>query len=178
MLAGFDIINVDYITLGGRNMFKIGDQVVHPMHGAGVVEAIERRGEDSQAYYVLRLFAGKLKVLVPSDRAEQLGVRNVINESQVESVLTVLRNNEEVKVTLNWNHRYRANLDKIRTGDVLQVAEVVSNLMRQDLRKGLSSGEKRMLESALQILVSELVVAGKMDHDQVESLIKEVVAEG
>jgi CarD family transcriptional regulator len=155
-------------------MFKVGDQVVHPMHGAGVVEAVESRGDNS--YYVLRLFAGKLKVMVPSGKAEELGLRRVISDNQVQAVLDVLRGSEELNLCLNWNHRYRANLDKIRTGDVYQVAEVVRTLLRQDLRKTLSSGEKRMLESALQILISELMVAGKMEREQVEHLIKEVVA--
>lgn len=159
-------------------MFKIGDHVVHPMHGAGVVEAVECRGDEQKEYYVLRLFAGKLKVLIPSEKAEQLGLRQVIKESQIAGVMTVLRDDEDTKYNLNWNHRYRANLDKIRTGNVYSVAEVVRSLMRQDLKKGLSSGEKRMLESAMQILISELVVAGKMDRDKVELMIKEVVVEG
>ncbi|NPV28988.1 MAG: CarD family transcriptional regulator [Firmicutes bacterium] len=159
-------------------MFKVGDQVVHPMHGAGVIETIESRGEDRREYYVLRLFSGNLKVLIPVEKVEQIGVRQVINEKQIPGVFKVLARDEQVKNTLNWNHRYRANLEKIRTGNVFAVAEVVRNLMRQELKKGLSSGEKRMLESARQILISELVLAGKMDPEKVESLIKEAVAGG
>ncbi len=159
-------------------MFKIGDRVVHPMHGAGVVETVESRGEEKREYYVLRLFAGNLKVLVPAEKVKQIGVRQVISESQIPGVFKVLAKNEQGKTVLNWNHRYRANLEKIRTGNVFAVAEVVRNLMRQELKKGLSSGDKRMLESARQILISELVLAGKMDPDKVESLIKKVVAEG
>lgn len=159
-------------------MFKVGDQVVHPMHGAGVIETIESRGEDRREYYVLRLFSGNLKVLIPVEKVEQIGVRQVINEKQIPGVFKVLARDEQVKNTLNWNHRYRANLEKIRTGNVFAVAEVVRNLMRQELKKGLSSGEKRMLESARQILISELVLAGKMDPEKVESLIREAVAGG
>ncbi|MDH7577110.1 MAG: CarD family transcriptional regulator [Bacillota bacterium] len=159
-------------------MFKVGDQVVHPMHGAGVIETVESRGEEKKEYYVLRLFSGNLKVLIPAEKADQIGVREVINENQIPGVLKVLAKVDQSKSALNWNHRYRANLEKIRTGNVFAVADVVRNLMRQELNKGLSSGEKRMLESARQILVSELVLAGKMDPEKVESLIKKVVAGG
>lgn len=159
-------------------MFQVGDRIVHPMHGAGVVEALERRGEKKEVYYALRLFSGNLKVLVPADKADAIGVRRVISESEIVSVIKVLGKKDQGKVVLNWNHRYRANLDKIRTGNVFAVAEVVRTLMRQELRKGLSSGEKRMLESAFQILSSELVLAGKMDRSKVESMIKDAVAQG
>lgn len=159
-------------------MFEVGDCVVHPMHGAGVVEALERRGEKKQVYYSLRLSSANLKVLIPADNAEGIGVRRVIDEDEIASVLKVLRRKDQGKFIPNWNHRYRANLDKIRTGNVFAVAEVVSSLMRQDKKKGLSSGEKRMLESAFQILSSELVLAGKMELTKAESLIKEAVAQG
>jgi CarD family transcriptional regulator len=163
-------------TPGGRKMFNVGDYIVHPMHGAGVVEALEKRGEENVIYFVLRLFSGNLKVLVPSDKTEQIGVRRVIPEDEIASVLKVLQRDDQEKIIPNWNHRYRANLEKIRTGNVFAVAEVVRSLMRQDLRKGLSSGEKRMLESAFQILSSELILAGNMDEIEVETLIKEAVA--
>lgn len=159
-------------------MFKVGDRIVHPMHGAGVVEAIEERGEEKQVYYVLRLFSGSLKVLVPAVKTEEIGIRQVIDESEIKNVLDFLGEDGEGLADLNWNHRYRAHLEKIRTGNIFAVAEVVRTLMRQDLRKGLSAGEKRMLESALHILTSEIVLAGKMDRDKVEIMIKEVVAEG
>ncbi|MDK2880259.1 MAG: CarD family transcriptional regulator [Clostridia bacterium] len=159
-------------------MFQVGDRVVHPMHGAGIVEALERRGEKNEVYYVLRLFAGNLKVLVPADKVEMIGVRRVISEAEIAKVLRVLGKKDQGKPLLNWNHRYRANLEKIRTGNVFAVAEVVRNLMRQELKKGLSSGEKRMLESAFQILSSELVLAGKLDKSKVESMIKDAVAQG
>jgi len=160
-------------------MFKIGDHIVHPMHGAGVVEGLERRGEQDQVYLVLRLYSGNLKVLVPADKVKKLGVRRVIEKEEIESVVKVLQQEDHDDNNLpNWNHRYRANLEKIRTGDVFAVAEVVRSLMRQDQKKGLSSGEKRMLESAFQILSSELVLAGDMELGEVENMIKDAVAEG
>jgi CarD family transcriptional regulator len=159
-------------------MFKVGDRIVHPMHGAGVVEGLEKRGEQKQIYFVLRLFSGNLKVLVPADKTDQIGVRRVIPENEIASVIKVLKRDDKEKSIPNWNHRYRANLEKIRTGNVFAVAEVVRTLMRQDQRKGLSSGEKRMLESAFQILSSELVLAGNMDVIEAEALIKDAIAEG
>ena len=157
-------------------MFKIGDHIVHPMHGAGVVEGLEKRGE--LLYFVLRLFSGNLKVLVPADKVKKLGVRRVIQKNEIPSVVKVLQKEDHDDNIPNWNHRYRANLEKIRTGDVFAVAEVVRSLMRQDQKKGLSSGEKRMLESAFQILSSELVLAGNMELGEVENMIKDAVAEG
>ena len=157
-------------------MFKIGDHIVHPMHGAGVVEGLEKRGE--QLDFVLRLFSGNLKVLVPADKVKKLGVRRVIQKNEIPSVVKVLQKEDHDDNIPNWNHRYRANLEKIRTGDVFAVAEVVRSLMRQDQKKGLSSGEKRMLESAFQILSSELVLAGNMELGEVENMIKDAVAEG
>ncbi len=159
-------------------MFKIGDHIVHPMHGAGVVEGLEKRGEQDQIYFVLRLFSGNLKVLVPADKIKKLGVRRVIEKGEIDSVVKVLQKEDhDDKNIPNWNHRYRANLEKIKTGDVFAVAEVVRSLMRQDQKKGLSSGEKRMLESAFQILSSELVLAGNMELGEVENMIKDAVAE-
>ncbi|HHV34260.1 MAG TPA: CarD family transcriptional regulator [Syntrophomonadaceae bacterium] len=159
-------------------MFKVGDHIVHPMHGAGVVEGVEKRGEQKQIYFVLRLFSAELKVLVPADKTDTIGVRRVITEDEIASVLKVLKRNDQEKIIPNWNHRYRANLEKIRTGNIFAVAEVVRSLMRQDIKKGLSSGEKRMLESAFQILSSELVLAGNMDVDEAETMIKEAIAGG
>ncbi len=158
-------------------MFKIGDQVVHPLHGAGIVEAIETRGDKKEKYYVLRLFSGSLKVLVPAGRAGQIGVRQVIDKREIAGVFSVLGEEDRPASLSNWNHRYRANLQKIRTGNIFAVAEVVRSLMRQELRKGLSSGEKRMLDSAMQILISEIATVGGMEPAQVEMMIKEVVTE-
>lgn len=161
-------------------MFEVGDQVVHPMHGAGVVEAIEIRGKgkEHQEYYVLQLSSGNLRVLVPIDKVTQIGVRRIISKDQIPGVFKVLGRDDQEKNYLNWNHRYRANLEKIRTGDVFAVAEVVRTLMRQDQKRNLSSGEKRMLENARQILISELVLAGRMEQEKIELLIKKTVAGG
>lgn len=158
-------------------MFKIGDKVVYPMHGAGVIEAIEEReilGERQQ-YYVLRLPIGNMKVMVPTSSGVDVGLRQVIGQEEVQKVFRILKGGS-TQMPGNWNRRYRANLEKIKSGNVYEVAEVVRNLARRDREKGLSSGEKRMLESARQILISELVLAVEVEEDKARSMLEEMLA--
>ena len=159
-------------------MFDVGDKVVYPMHGAGVIEAVEEReilGE-KQKYYILRVPMGDMRVMVPLESAEDVGLRSVIDKDDVKKVYEVL-SSDITKMSSNWNRRYRANLEKIRTGDVFAVAEVVRNLAARDREKGLSTGERRMLDNAKQILISELVIAEDLDEEQVEKTIAEVLQE-
>ncbi|RJX20923.1 MAG: CarD family transcriptional regulator [Ammonifex sp.] len=153
-------------------MFKIGDKVVYPMHGAGVIEAIEEEevlGEKKD-YYVLRLPVGNMKVMIPIANGEGIGLRQVIDKQDVGKVLKLLKSSGSAMPT-NWNHRYRANLEKIKSGNIYAVAEVVRNLARREREKGLSSGEKRMLENAKQILISELVLATELEEDKAKGLL-------
>lgn len=140
-------------------MFQVGDRVVYPMHGAGIIEAIEERevlGEKQQ-YYIMRIASGDMKVMIPI-KSVGVGLRQVIGPDIVAEVLAVLQG-ETSKMSPNWNKRYRANMEKIRSGDIFEVAEVVRNLTMRDREKGLSTGERKMLESARQILLSELILA-------------------
>lgn len=158
-------------------MFKIGDKVVYPMHGAGVVEAIEEReilGESKQ-YYVLRLPIGNMKVMVPTSSGEEVGLRGVIDRDEVQKVFGLLKD-EVTSMPVNWNRRYRANLEKIKSGNIYEVAEVVRNLACRDRERGLSSGEKRMLESARQILISELVLATELEEEKARTMLDEMFA--
>lgn len=158
-------------------VFEVGDKVVYPMHGAGVIEAIEERevlGETRQ-YYVMHLPVGNMKVLVPLGNVDNLGLREVIPRSQIESVLEVLKDDRVIS-TLAWNRRYRAHLEKIRSGNILDVAEVVRNLARRDKEKGLSTGEKKMYENACQILVSELVLAEESNETEVRQWLNRALA--
>jgi len=158
-------------------LFKIGDKVVYPMHGAGVIEAIEEKeilGERQQ-YYVLRLPIGNMKVMVPTSSGENVGLRQVIGHDEVQKVLRILKG-VSTQMPGNWNRRYRANLEKIKSGNIFEVAEVVRNLTRREREKGLSSGEKRMLESARQILISELVLATEVEEDETRSMLEEMLA--
>ncbi|MGE5598768.1 MAG: CarD family transcriptional regulator [Bacteroidota bacterium] len=152
--------------------FQIGDRVVYPMHGAGVIEAVEEReiSGSKMEYYIIRLALGEMKVMVPCRNVSDLGLRVVIAPSQVDQVLAILQD-KSGEMPSNWSHRYRANLDKIRTGDIFAVAEVVRNLASREREKGLSSGERRMLENARQILYSEIALARDISQAQVEEMI-------
>ncbi len=158
-------------------MYKIGDKVVYPMHGAGIIESIEEKeilGEKRQ-YYILKLPVGDMKVMIPISNCLEIGLREVIDSSGVQKVIGILKDNSSMMST-NWNRRYRANLEKIKSGDVYEVAEVVRNLITRDREKGLSSGERKMLENARQILISELVLATELEEERAQSLIDSAFA--
>lgn len=157
--------------------FNVGDTVVYPHHGAAVIEAVEMRqikGEDRE-YLVLRVAQGDLTVRVPSDNVDLVGVRDVVNAAGLEKVFNVLRQPYTEEPT-NWSRRYKANLEKLASGDVIKVAEVVRDLWRREKERGLSAGEKRMLAKARQILVSELALAEKTNEDKAEAILDEVLA--
>lgn len=157
-------------------MFAIGDRVVYPMHGAGIIESIEERevlGE-IQSYFVMKLPLGEMKVMIPTKNVEDLGIRGVISHDEVDRVLEILHS-ESSLMSSNWNHRYRANLEKIKSGDIYEVAEVVRNLTLRDKEKGLSAGERKMLDTSRQILMSELVLAQNINQDQVSSMIDSII---
>ena len=152
-------------------MYNVGDKVVYPMHGAGVIDSIEEKeilGE-KQSYYILKM-PGEVKVMVPISTAEQHGIRNVIDKVEAEKVINVLEQNE-TEMEKNWNKRYRENMDKMKTGNIYEIADVVRNLSFKQKEKGLSTGEKKMLHNAKQILVSELVLAEHATQDEVEELV-------
>ena len=153
-------------------MFNVGDKIVYPMHGAGTIDAIENKnilGEE-QSYYVIKM-PGEVKVMVPTEKAEQIGVRSVINKEEASKVIAVLEHNE-TEMSQNWNKRYRDNMDKMKSGDVYEVADVVRNLAFKQKEKGsLSTGEKKMFSNAKQILISELVLAEHASAEEVEQLI-------
>lgn len=157
-------------------MLKVGDIVVYPMHGAGVISCVEEcdvMGEH-KSYYVLKLPMGNLKVMIPVDNAENIGLRDIISESKLENVIKVLKSKPE-KTTGSWNKRFQSNLDRMKTGNLEEVAAVARNLIRQDKEKRISSGEKRLMDLAKQILVSELVYAAKKDIDEVENWLDELM---
>lgn len=152
-------------------MYNVGDKVVYPMHGAGVIDSIEEKeilGE-KQSYYILKM-PGEVKVMVPISTAEQHGIRNVIDKNEAERVINVLEQ-DETEMEKNWNKRYRDNMDKMKSGDIYEIADVVRNLSFKQKEKGLSTGEKKMLHNAKQILVSELVLAEHATQDEVEELV-------
>ena len=156
-------------------MFHVGDVVVYPHHGAGIIEGISEKDVEGETreYFVLRMCQGNLKVMVPADNSMQVGLRSVIDKKEVKKVLCVL-GEEQSPMPSNWNHRYKKNRDKLRSGDIFQVAEVVRNLTLRDMEKGLSSGEKRMLNQARDILASELMYAVDVEVEDAVRMIEEV----
>ena len=152
-------------------MFNVGDKIVYPMHGAGTIDSIEEKDilGEKQSYYILRM-PGEVKVMIPTAKAEAVGVRNVIDKQSAEKVIGILEQDETL-MDKNWNKRYRDNMEKMKSGDIYQVADVVRNLSFKQKEKGLSTGEKKMLNNAKQILVSELVLAEHATEDEVEKLV-------
>ena len=160
-------------------MFHIGDKVVYPMHGAGIIEGIEEKeilGE-KQKYYVLRFPVGDMKVMIPTANVEQVGIRQVIPTEEVQKVVDFM-SGDTTKMPANWNKRYRENMEKIRSGDIYEVADVVRNLMLRDREKGLSTAERKMLNSARQILISELVLSKDADEKEIAELVDRVIEQG
>lgn len=158
-------------------MFKVGDKVVYPMHGAGVIEAIEEKevlGE-RQTYYIMRLPIGGMTVMIPTEGAEQIGLRPVVDADKLDEVFEALRA-DQTAMSSNWNRRYRANTEKLKTGDIFEVSEVVRNLTIRDREKGLSTGERKMLDNSRQILLSELVLAKNLTEEEAEELLEQVLS--
>jgi CarD family transcriptional regulator len=157
--------------------FKVGDTVVYPHHGAAQIDAIERKsinGKDREIL-VLRVQQGDLIVRVPADNVDLVGVRDVVNSEGLDRVFEVLRQ-PYVEEPTNWSRRYKANLEKLASGDVVRVAEVIRDLWRRDQERGLSAGEKRMLTKARSVLISELALAENTNEDKAEALLDEVLA--
>lgn len=154
-------------------MFNVGDSIAYPMHGAGIISSIEEKevlGE-KHSYYSVNLLGSKMTVLVPVDNSDKVGVRSVISVDDIAKVIEVLEAESE-PMPNNWNRRYRDNTEKLKTGDIYAVAAVVRNLVRSDRTKKLSTGEKKLLGTAKQILESELMLAGGYTVDQADELVE------
>lgn len=156
-------------------MFNIGDKVVYPMHGAGVIEAIEEKEilGDRKKYYVMNIPVGDMKVMIPLDNVQRVGLRDVIEKGSVTEVYQILESCDDAE-NVNWNRRYRANMDKIKSGSIYKVAEVVRSLLLREKSKGLSTGERRMLESVKQILMSELMMVKGIDRSEVMDYLEKL----
>jgi CarD family transcriptional regulator len=156
--------------------FEVGDKVVYPHHGAATIERREKvvAFGEKREYLVLRLAYGELTLKVPADNAAEIGLRDVINDEEVEEVFAVLRK-REARMPTNWSRRFKNHVEKLKSGDIYQVAEVVRNLTIRERDKGLSAGEKRMLGKARQILVSELTFALDVDEEAAEAKLDEVL---
>ncbi len=158
-------------------MFHVGDKIVHPMHGAGVVESIVENKIDGvvREYYVMRLPVRSMVVMIPTHNCVEIGVRPIADQQQAQQILACLAG-IEAEVEQNWNRRYRENMERLKSGDLLEVAKVIKSLMVRDSERGLSNGERKMLHSAKEILVSELVLALDNDYGSVETQITEALS--
>jgi len=158
-------------------MFHVGDKIVHPMHGAGVIESIttQRVNGVTRDYYILKLPAGGMQVMIPTENCAEIGVRPIVDAQEADRVIQAIPD-IQVEYDPNWNRRYRENMLKLKSGDLFQVAHVVKGLAQRDEKKGLSTGERKMLHSARQILISELVLAEGVSYEEMEKRINSALA--
>lgn len=159
-------------------MFNIGDKIVYPMHGAGIIEAIEEKKilKQKQSYYIMKMPIGDMKVMIPIKNCKEIGIRYIIDNATGHAVLAKFKNLKS-NVNDNWNKRYRENMMKIRSGNILDVLDVVKSLMIREKGKGLSTSERKMLCNAKQILISELVLAKVALYDEIEQILKKAIEE-
>ena len=158
-------------------VFEVGETVVYPHHGAALIEEIKTRtikGEEKM-YLKLKVTQGDLVIEVPAENVDLVGVRDVVDEEGLKKVFAVLQA-DDVEEASNWSRRYKANVEKLASGDVLKVAEVVRDLWRRDKDRGLSAGEKRMLTKARRILTCELALAKDIDEEEAEKRLDDILA--
>ena len=144
-------------------MFEIGDRIVYPMHGAGVIveKTLKTILGVEKEYYILSIPVGEIRISVPIDKINDMGIRTIVDESEIDNILEILKL-KDVEINSNWNARYRENLEKLRLGELEGIAEVFRDLYTLDLDRGLSMAEKKLLHSSKKMLISELsVVEGK-----------------
>ena len=159
-------------------MFSIGDLVVHPMHGAGVIDDTvrERVAGTTKEYYVFKMPMGGLILKIPTENSQAIGIRKVISKAEADELLEEIPA-IAVEHNANWNKRYQENLLRLKSGDLREVAQVIKGLMRRDTLRGLSTGERKMLHSAKQIMISELVLVLGSDYKSVEGQLDHVMSQ-
>jgi CarD family transcriptional regulator len=159
-------------------LYKVGEKVVYPHHGDGTIVSRDSRqvGDQEREYLTIKILHNDMTVTIPLDSADRVGLRKVIQEETVDQVIEVLQG-DGTKMPKNWNRRFKHNRDKMKTGDIFEMAEVVRNLAQRDQEKGLSTGEKQMFSKAKRILASELMYAKNMDEDDAREFLEEVLEE-
>ena len=158
-------------------MYQIGDKVVHPMYGGGVVDSIVQKTVDGvvRDYYILKLPNRSMVVMVPTDNCEEIGVRRVVDQTQADQVMAAIPD-IQVEMTANWNHRYRENMERMKSGDLIEVARVIKGITIRDQKRGMSTGARKMLHSAKQILLSELVLSKSVSYESAEEQLNTALA--
>ena len=160
-------------------MFSAGDKIVYPMHGAGVICGIEEKkilGEKKE-YYIFKLPCSEINIMIPVDSEAAVGIRPIADKTVISDVIKLL-GGESSQMDSNWNRRYRDNMEKLKSGDIMKAAEVVRDLMLADRQKNLSSGENKMLANAKRILISEIMLASDMTSDEAQKVICDAVEQG
>ena len=157
-------------------MYQVGDKILYPMHGAGIIKLIEKREilGSVKEYYILHVPCGDMKVMIPVDNCDAIGVRPIVTEEEIQAAIEILRQ-ESTQMTGNWNKRYRENMEKIKTGNIELVAEIVRNLTRIDRENRLSAGEKKMLTNVRKILQSEIMLVCNIDETEARRIIEEAI---
>ena len=158
-------------------LYSVGDKIVHPMHGAGVIENIVSQKVEGALfhYYVMKMPVTAMLVMIPTHTANEIGVRAIVDSDTAEELIGSLPD-LEISTIPNWNRRYRENMLKIKSGDPMEVARVVKGLSMRDRQRGLSTGERKLLHSARQIMISEIVLAQSCSYADVENRINIALA--
>lgn len=158
-------------------MFSIGDKVVHPMHGAGIIDNIVQKkvGGVICDYYIMKLPNRTMVVMIPTESCGDIGVRPVMTPEEVDRILAAIPH-IQVTMTSNWNHRYRENMERLKSGDLMAVAGVAKGLAEREAGRGLSTGERKMLHSAKQILLSEIVLSKQISQEEAEAVLNAAFA--
>ena len=157
-------------------MFKIGDKIVYPMHGAGIIDSIEKKeflGEEKD-YFILKMPIGDMDISIPTNKINDMNIRDVISKEEGDRVLKIL-DDEPSDMSSNWTVRYRQNQEILKTGDIFEIAKMVRNLAIFDKDKGRSTTEKKLLNRSRRILASELVMAGSLEKEEAEKMIDESI---
>jgi CarD family transcriptional regulator len=151
--------------------------IAHPLHGAGVIDSIESREINGcvRQYYVLKMPVGSMNVMIPTESCDVIGVRPIIGHEEAETLMDAIPG-INIEITSNWSRRYRENMERLKSGDLLEVARVIKSLMLRELERGLSAGDRKMLVSAKQILISELVLSQHTSYEEVETRINAAMA--
>ena len=158
-------------------MFRAGDRLLHPLHGVGTVEKVVKQEVlgQTQEYYCVALTLKRMKVMVPTDKCEEIGVRKITKSAQIEEVFSSVKCKKCTDMPTNWNRRYKYNLDKIKTGDLKEAAEVFRSLRQKEKKKGLSMGEKKMLDNVRQLLVGEYAYSKNLKMEDALTFVEKAL---
>lgn len=159
--------------------FQVGDKIAHPLHGAGLIDSVEQRrinGKERE-YFVMKLPAGDMRVMIPCEGCTEIGVRPIMSPGELEKLLESIPG-IEINMTSNWNKRFRENMDRIKSGDLMEVAGVIKGLILREAERGLSTGERKMLHSAKQIILSEMVLAAECSFEEADARLNAFLSRG